>query len=87
MRASCRHYGERIDMTISDNQLTRASSPSILWWFGDGPKGVHICDHTNFFPDLDHLSSWLEDNPEELGVPIPLEEAAEFIAEIVAIER
>jgi hypothetical protein len=87
VRASCRHCGETMEMTVSDSQLTGASSPSIFWWFGDGPKGVHICDHTNFFPDLDHLVSWLEDNPEELGVPIPLEEAAEFIARMVAIER
>lgn len=87
VRASCRHCGERMEMAVSDSRLGGASSSSILWWFGDGPKGVHICDHTNFFPDLDHLSSWLEDNPEELGVPIPLEEAADFIAKMVAIER
>lgn len=87
VRASCKHCGERMDMTISGSQLAGAHSPSILWWLGDGPKGVHICDHTNFFPDMAHLTSWLEENPEELGVPIPLEEAVEFIAKMVAIER
>ena len=28
--------------------------------------------------------AWLEDNPEELGVPIPLEEAVGFIARMAA---
>lgn len=87
VRASCRHCGERMEMTISDTRLAGASSTSILWWFGEGPKGFHICDHTNFFPDMDHLTSWLEDNPEELGVPIPLEEAVEFIARMAAGEK
>jgi len=87
VRASCRHCGERMEMAVSDSRLGGASSSSILWWFGDGPKGVHICDHTNFFPDMAHLTSWLEDNPEELGVPIPLEEAVEFIARMAAIEK
>lgn len=87
VRASCMHCGERMDMMISDSQLVEASSPSILWWFGDGPRGVHICDHTNFFPDLNHLASWLEANPEELGVPIPLDNAVEFITKMVTIEK
>jgi hypothetical protein len=87
VKASCMHCGARMDIVISGSQLMGASMPSIIWWFGDGPRGVHICDHTNFFPDLDHLSSWLKANSEELGVPIPLEEAVDFIARMIAIEK
>lgn len=87
VRASCMHCGEGMEIRVKDSRLVDASSPSIVWWFGDGPKGVHICDHTNFFPDLDHLTSWLDDNPEELGVPIPLREAVEFITKMLPIEN
>ncbi len=79
--ASCLHCGERMEARIADGGLASVSSPSIVFWLGDGPRGIPVCDHLNLFPDLEHLKAWLETNPEELGVPLPLGEAVRFIRE------
>lgn len=79
VRATCFHCGEKMEIEIKDGELVRASHPSIRFWFGDGPKGISVCDHYNFFPDQEHLDGWLETNPEELGVALSLDEAIEFM--------
>ncbi|MFW9809366.1 MAG: organomercurial lyase [Candidatus Thorarchaeota archaeon] len=78
-KVSCFHCGEKMEIQIIDGELARASHPSMLFWIGDGPKGIPFCDHYNFFPDKKHLDEWLETNPEELGVALTLDEAIEFL--------
>lgn len=78
VHASCPHCGEGMEVEIEGGQLASAS-PSIVFWLGDGPQGIPICDHLNLFPDPEHLRGWLETNPEELGVALPLGEAVAFI--------
>lgn len=78
--ASCPHCGESIVAAIEKGRLEEASPPAILFWFGDGPRGIPVCDHLNLFPDHAHLEAWLATNPEELGVPLPLPEAVALIA-------
>jgi hypothetical protein len=80
--ASCLHCGAKMEVKIDNGKVFSASSPTIVYWFGDGPKGIPICDHLNLFPDLDHLLSWLETNPEELGVPLLLHDAADLLQEL-----
>ncbi len=79
VRASCFHCKEKMEIEIKGGKIASASSPSIVFWFGDGPKGIPVCDHLNLFPDRDHLAAWLRMNPEELGVAFTLDEAVEFI--------
>ncbi|MFW9787844.1 MAG: organomercurial lyase [Candidatus Thorarchaeota archaeon] len=79
INATCFHCGEKMEIEIKGSELVRVSHPSILFWIGDGPKGIPICDHYNFFPGPKHLDGWLETNPEELGVALTLEEAIEFL--------
>ena len=78
VRATCFHCGEKMEIEIKDTTLAKASHPGIVFWLGDGPKGIPVCDHYNFFPDESHLRAWLETNPEELGVSLPLSDAVEF---------
>ncbi|MHA2069608.1 MAG: organomercurial lyase [Candidatus Thorarchaeota archaeon] len=78
VKATCFHCGEKMEIEIGDNELVRASHPSIVFWIGDGPKGIPFCDHYNFFPNQKHLDGWLETNPEELGVVLSLNEAIEL---------
>ena len=80
--ASCLHCGEKMKIDIEEGKVASASSPSIVYWLGDGPKGIPLCDHLNLFPDRKHLELWLEKNPEELGVPIPLKGAVELLREL-----
>ncbi|MHA1934922.1 MAG: organomercurial lyase [Candidatus Thorarchaeota archaeon] len=79
VKATCFHCGEKMEIQIEDGKLVHASHPSILFWIGDGPKGIPFCDHYNFFPNQKHLDGWLETNPEELGVVLSLDEAMEFL--------
>ncbi len=79
VKATCFHCGEKMEIQIKNGELVRASHPSILFWLGDGPKGIPVCDHYNFYPDREHLDGWLETNPEELGVSLSLDEAVEFL--------
>jgi hypothetical protein len=83
--ASCIHCGEKMEIRIEKSKIVNASSPTIVYWFGDGPKGIKICDHLNLFPNLEHLLAWLETNPEELGVPILLHDAADFLKKLHTI--
>jgi hypothetical protein len=78
-KVTCFHCGEKMEILIEDGELVSTSHPSILFWIGDGPKGIPVCDHYNFFPDQNHLDGWLETNPEELGVALSLDEAIEFL--------
>ncbi|MFX1485311.1 MAG: organomercurial lyase [Promethearchaeota archaeon] len=78
-KVSCFHCGEKMEIQIEGSKLVRVSHPSILFWIGDGPKGIPFCDHYNFFPDRKHLDEWLETNPEELGVALTIDEAIEFL--------
>lgn len=79
VKATCFHCGEKMEIEIEDSKLVRTSHPSIVFWIGDGPKGIPFCDHYNFFPDQKHLDGWLETNPEELGVVLSLDESIEFL--------
>ena len=79
VKATCFHCGEKMEIQIEDGELVRASHPSILFWIGDGLKGIPFCDHYNFFPNQKHIDGWLETNPEELGVVLSLDEAMEFL--------
>jgi hypothetical protein len=81
-RASCLHCGEKMDVKIENSKIVNASSSTIVYWFGDGPKGIPICDHLNLFPDLEHLLAWLETNPKELGVPLSLHDAADLLKKL-----
>jgi hypothetical protein len=83
--ASCVHCGEKMEVRIEKGKIESSSSLTIVFWFGDGPKGIKICDHLNLFPDLEHLFAWLETNPEELGVPILLHDAADFLKKLHTI--
>lgn len=79
VRASCFHCGERMEATLRDGALVDASPSSIVFWLGDGPKGIPVCDHLNLFPNEDHLDAWLATNPEELGAALSLPEAVALI--------
>jgi len=79
VKATCFHCGEKMEIQIEGGEPVIVSHPSILFWIGDGPKGIPFCDHYNFFPDQKHLDGWLEKNPEELGVALSLDEAVIFL--------
>ncbi len=70
-----------MEIQIRDSKVVETSNPSILFWLGDGPKGIPFCDHYNLFPDRNHLDSWLETNKEELGIALSLEDAVAFLKE------
>ena len=75
VRAACFHCGEPVEVHIEGDRVTRVEPATAVFWLGDGPKGIPVCDHFNLFPSLDHLTAWLEGNPEELGVPLSVESA------------
>ncbi len=79
VKATCFHCGEKMEIQIEGGELVRSSHSTILFWLGDGPKGIEVCDHYNFFPDRKHLDGWLETNLEELGVSLPLKDIIEFM--------
>ncbi|MCH7541716.1 hypothetical protein IH981_02995 [Patescibacteria group bacterium] len=79
IQASCFHCGRKMEIKIKNKKITSSSSPSIVYWLGDGPKGIPICDHQNFFPDRKHLEAWLKTNPKELGVALTIGQAVDLI--------
>jgi hypothetical protein len=79
IRATCFHCGKKMEINVKDKKITSSSSPSIVYWLGDGPKGIPICDHQNFFPDKKHLDAWLRTNPKELGVALTVDQAVDLI--------
>lgn len=79
IRASCFHCGKRMEIIVKNKKVTKFSSPSIVYWLGDGPKGIPICDHQNFFPNTKHLKTWLRTNPKELGVALTVDQAVDLI--------
>ena len=79
VEAACPHCEEKMKVTVVDGRVTDTSSESIVFWLGDAPVGIPMCDHLNLFPDLEHLGAWLSGNVEELGVPLALSDAVEFM--------
>jgi hypothetical protein len=64
-------------------RVVNASPPSIVYWLGAPPKdapGNPVCDHLHFFPNSEHLKAWLQTQQDELGVEMPVKEAAEYYA-------
>ncbi len=84
VQASCVHCGEAMVFDLRDHDLTRQSTPELLFWLGTGPIGAPgnpVCDHLHLFPDRTHLDGWLEGNPDELGAALPIVEAIAFFAD------
>lgn len=81
VKATCFHCGQKMEIEVMDSKVLKTSNPSILFWLGDGPKGIPVCDHYNLFPDRKHLDSWLETNNDELGIALSLEDAVDFLKE------
>ena len=77
--ASCFHCGAKMEVHIEDGRAVDASPATTVFWLGDGPKGLPVCDHLNLFPDLEHLRGWLETNPDELGVPLLVVDAVKLL--------
>ena len=76
-RGACPHCGEAMDIRIEDGQLAHASPEAIVFWLGTGPPGGPghpVCDHLHLFPSHDHLEAWLEEQPDELGFEVPLDD-------------
>jgi hypothetical protein len=82
-RGWCVHCGELVEVEVSGQQVTRLSSPEVIFWLGAGPVDAHgnsVCDHLHIFPNQTHLEGWLETQPDELGIALPIVEAVEFFA-------
>lgn len=80
----CPHCGEKTEVQIHGNKISKSSSSSIVFWWGRGPRGEPgnpVCDHLHLFPSREHLSSWLDTRPEELGFNLSLLEALELFAQ------
>ncbi|MFQ6012838.1 MAG: organomercurial lyase [Thermoplasmata archaeon] len=81
-QGACPHCGDAMDIRIEEGQLARATPDSIVFWLGAGPPdgpGHPVCDHLHLFPSHDHLKAWLEGQPDELGLEIPL---ADLVAQV-----
>lgn len=81
-RGSCPHCGEAMDIRIEEGQLMETSPDSIVFWLGTGPPGGPghpVCDHLHLFPTPAHLKAWLEGQPGELGIEIPLADLVEQV--------
>lgn len=85
VKAACPHCGKRMEILIEEKTVVGSSSPSIMFWWGTGPKGEAgnpVCDHLHLFPDREHLSAWLRTRPDELGISSPLKGTLEFLAQL-----
>ena len=76
-----------MEVRIKDGGAVDVSPASTVFWLGDGPKGIPVCDHLNLFPDLEHLRGWLETNPDELGIPLGFVDAVRLLDRIARISE
>lgn len=74
VRGSCPHCGEKVVVQIENGEVNQASPPSIIFWLGTGSRGNPICDHLHLFSDSEHLQAWVEEQPDELGAAVPINE-------------
>ena len=75
---ACPHCGEEMEVTVEERRVASASAPSLVFWLGAGPEGAPgnpVCDHLHLFPSREHLTAWLDNQPEELGVALPVSDA------------
>lgn len=85
IHAACPHCGERMEIRVEGSRVVNASPPSIVYWLGAPPEdapGIPTCDHLHFFPSSEHLEAWLQTQRDELGVEMPVKEAAEYYAQV-----
>lgn len=85
IKAACSHCGKKMEIQIKESRVVDASPPSIMYWLGAPPAeapGNPICDHLHFFPDIEHLKAWVKTQQDELGVELPVKEAAEYYARV-----
>ena len=78
VHAACFHCGERTEVHIEEGRSVRIMPETAVFWLGDGPRGIQVCDHLNLFPSLDHLAAWLRADPEELGIALSVPAAVEL---------
>ena len=90
IKGNCVHCGEAMELELHGDDITRQSTPDLLFWLGAGPIGAPgnpVCDHLHLFPDRTHLDAWLETNPDELGVAMRIEEAIAFFTEVESVDQ
>lgn len=78
VHAACFHCGERTEVHIVEDRPVRILPETAVFWLGDGPRGIPVCDHLNLFPSLDHLAAWLNGKAEELAVALAAAVAVEL---------
>ena len=84
IKGNCVHCGEAVELELQGDDITRQSTPELVFWLGTGPIGAPgnpVCDHLHLFPDRAHLEGWLEANPDELGVAMRIAEAIAFFSD------
>lgn len=85
IKAACPHCGEKMEIQIKGSRVVNASPSSVVYWLGAPPKnakGNPVCDHLHLFPNSEHLKAWVETQQDELGVELPVKEAAEYYARV-----
>jgi len=85
IESSCPHCGDTIRLRMFHGKISSLSPKSSILWLAASRKSgecqggcegeIEMCPHTNLFASQKHLSSWMAKHPEELGMPLTLEQA------------
>jgi hypothetical protein len=72
--------GQEIIVTTFEGQVASLKPQTSVAWFGqrekpDGTWGSAGCFHQGFFVNAENLRKWVEKNPYETGILIPISKA------------
>jgi len=86
--SSCPDCNGEITIAIKDSAVAYRSHDELLLYLGVDAHGkrdllAYLCPNINFFISPRHLERWIE-NREVLGIPLTLEEALAFAAELLS---
>lgn len=80
---ACFHCGKPIRIELSKGRVVLVDPPSVVMWLGTSRGSgnlcrENLCPYINFFISPKHVSKWKEENPEELGIMLTLQQSLEL---------
>lgn len=83
IESTCFHCGQPIRIRMSNGVVSYAEPWSVMVWLGTSKGGACTCEtdacpYINFFSSLEHANDWKDKNPNELGMPLTLQQSLEL---------
>ncbi|MEY2588823.1 MAG: mercuric ion transport protein [Acidimicrobiaceae bacterium] len=83
LASMCPHCGERMTMTLRNDDLLETSHPDVVVHLGTSPTTwandwMLSCANNNFFPSADHVAEWERTHPSLMGAVLTIDQVQAF---------